>query len=200
MFHQELWTLKKDIRLKSNQFGPLEQCLCKFIIRGRTDFVRLKSSEQGQGVGRMNNQYFIEIKKGSIGETELKEAFYQLLGGNAENSYRSPPVLITNLCSSHYILFVALIDNGDAPFYKLKLNIFKFPTFGQAINYLEDETKTTKSWTRDFLRRPTHLSLSQLKKQTDDEDLPEFEKISLQPVFNDEDFEVESLDQDPESK
>lgn len=39
LFEQELWTLKKDIRLKSTELGPFEQCLCKFILRGRTDFV-----------------------------------------------------------------------------------------------------------------------------------------------------------------
>lgn len=150
-----------------------------------------------RGVTRTNNQYFIEIKKGSIGETELKEAFYQLLGGNVGNPYRSPPVLITNLAFSHYILFISLIENENLPFYQL--NIFQFPSFGQAIKYLEDETKTIKSCTRDFLRKPTPLT-SPLKKQMDDEELAEFEKISIEPVFNDEDFEGQSKDQDPEIK
>jgi hypothetical protein len=195
LFCQELWTLKKNIRLRSNELGPLEQCLHKFTIRGRTDFVRLNSPEQG--VTRINNQYFIEIKKGLINEVGLKEAFYQLLGGNAGNQYRSPPVLITNLACSHYILFISLIDIENLPSYRL--NIFKFPSFGQAINYLEDETKAINSCTRDFLRRPTPLS-SPLKRQRDDEESAEFEKISIEPVYNDEDFEWPSKDHDSDKK
>jgi hypothetical protein len=188
LFEQELWTLKKNLMAKSCDLGPLEQCICKFIVRGRTDFVRLQIPQRG--ITRINNQYFIEIKKGTIGESELKEAFYQLIGGNAANPYRSPPVFITNLNSSHYILFISFIGESSPDY---QLNIFQFVSFGQALNYLEDETREVKSWTRDFLRRPTPLS-SPVQKQMEDEDLDDFDsKISLQPVHSSDDWLVGRL-------
>lgn len=191
LFDQELWTLKKNSLIPSCELSATEQSICKFIIRGRTDFVRLANPRRG--ITRINNQYFIEIKKEKIGEPELREAFYQLLGGNAGNSYRSPPVFITNLNSSHYVLFITNI--GTEGILEYQLNIFRFPSFGCAISYLEDETKVAKSCTRDFLRRKTPLS-SPPTRHLDEEELDEIEdfdsKMTLEPVFNDEDFEVYS--------
>jgi hypothetical protein len=149
------------------------ECLFKFIIRGTTDFVRL--ADPKAGICKGNIQYFIKITQGKIGEEELKETFYQLLGGNIANYYRSPPVFLTNLFESHFLMFITQQGN---PVIRLKfqLNIFQFPSFGLALNYLEVTTSAYQCCTRDFLRRPAPGSTLQWQGKVDEESDDDFEE------------------------
>lgn len=160
LFREEIWTLKKNIFEKTN-----EPRLLKFILQGRTDFVRLFIPNGI--IDKRNIRYFIEIKKEPIEEPELREAFYQLLGGNIANSYHSPPVFLTNLQRSHYVMFITL-ENNQNEISRFQLNIFKFPSFNAAVNYLEFSTQKMFSCTYDFLRKPTPLSTPPKKKKDDD--------------------------------
>ena len=181
LFHQEIWTLKKNILQTSGDWKSDTRVL-KYILRGRTDFVRL--NQRRFEVTKRNIQYYIEIKRGGIAEVELKEAFYQLLGGNAANPYRSPPVFLTNLSTDHFVLFITQCANPDVALL-YELQIFKFPTFSSAMNYLEGTTCELESCTKDFLRRPTPCS--SLKKDQDgddnDDDLKD-SKVSIEEVLD----------------
>eukprot|EP00604_Paraphysomonas_vestita_P000933 CAMPEP_0174819262 /NCGR_PEP_ID=MMETSP1107-20130205/2389_1 /TAXON_ID=36770 /ORGANISM="Paraphysomonas vestita, Strain GFlagA" /LENGTH=407 /DNA_ID=CAMNT_0016032421 /DNA_START=253 /DNA_END=1476 /DNA_ORIENTATION=- len=153
LFNLQLFSLKKNLNVRSCDLVPDERPNCRYTLRGRTDFVRLKNSVFG--ISRFNIQYYIEIKIGIIGEKDLREAFLQLLGGNVGNYERSPPVFITNLTSHHYILFITFCQGSAEIDYTYQLHIVKFDQFHQAIKYLEDTTDAPHSCTRHFLRAPT---------------------------------------------
>lgn len=179
LFMIQLYSLKKKLNVRSKELLPVERSICRYHLRGRTDFVRVKHPHLG--ISRFNIQYYIEIKMGSIGETELREAFYQLIGGNAGNSDRSPPVFITSLTSHHYVLFVTLYQGAKEEDYAYQLNIYRFKSFHQAIKYLEDVTADPHCCTRDFLRPPTP-SDSPPKSQSDQNELEDDAKIEIEVV------------------
>jgi hypothetical protein len=186
LFNEEIWTLKKNT-ISKGQSAELtcEPCLCKYVIQGTTDFVRLE--QRRLGVTKRNIQYYIEIKRGPIAEAELKEAFYQLLGGNIANYYRSPPVFLTNLSESHFVLLITQCGNPEERLLvQYELQIFNFPSFGSAMNYLEDTTWELKSCTRDFLRRSTPLSTSPKRGRDGDDSEDDLvpSKVCLEPVLD----------------
>lgn len=187
LFDVQLFSLKKNLNLRSNQLAPTERCICRYNLRGRTDFIRLKNPDLG--ISRFNIQYYIEIKPGSIKEAELREAFFQLLGGNAGNTDRSPPVFITNLTTYHYILFITLYQGVDD--YAYRLNIFKFDKFHQAIKFLEDATVASYCCTRDFLR-PSTPTDSPPTVPDDDEGEVENSKIEIEVLDEFADLGLES--------
>jgi hypothetical protein len=174
LFNEEIWTLKKNIFEKTK-----EPRLLKFIIRGRTDFVRL--FEPNGIIDKRNIRYFIEVKKGPIEEAELREAFYQLLGGNIANSYHSPPVFLTNLQGGYFVMFITL-ENNQNEVSRYHLNIFNFLSFDDAVNYLESSTHIMSSCTYDFLRKPTPVSTPFKIKKEDDSDENEDEKYTESKV------------------
>lgn len=161
LFREEIWTLKKDL---TNPVAGKRQL--KFIVRGRSDFVRLKYNNGI--IGKSNIRYFIEVKKEAILEPELREAFIQLLGGNVANSFHSPPIFLTNLQRSHYVLFITLNQNPEEEESLYHLNIWKFPSFHQAIEYLEASTSTMCSCTASFLVKNTPLPTPPRKHRKDE--------------------------------
>jgi hypothetical protein len=195
LFSQELWTLRKNISQHSGELRA-EQCICKFVIQGRTDFVRLE--KQSRGITRRNIQYFIEIKIGEIQETELREAFYQLIGGNAANEHRSSPVFITNLTRSHFVLFITQEANPEETL-AYELHIHRFSTFGSAMTFLEATTKTLTSLVRDFLRRPTPLSTPP-RKLSDLDDASEEDPSSKVFLSRVPDKETDVVDDETQSQ
>jgi hypothetical protein len=142
--------------------------MLKYIVRGRTDLVVLFDAKWR--VGKRNNRYFIEIKtkKGFKLEPCLREAVVQLIGGNAANPFHSPPVLLTDLFSNHYVLFITMVGDPKVEL-KFELNVFKMDTFGSAIAFVEEKTLTKEPITRDMARKPTPLS-SPPRKDDDDDD------------------------------
>ena len=99
LYHQELWTLKRNTSVRSSDEAPI----FKYILQGRTDLVRVRNS--ANRLGKRKNRYFIEIKRVAdfVEEDSLREAVLELIGGNASNSFHSPPVLLTNLARAlHY--------------------------------------------------------------------------------------------------
>lgn len=158
LFHEELWTLKKDPFA-----GPRQ---LRFIVRGRTDFVRI---EQNNGnLSRINQRYLVEVKKGDIGEPALREAFVQLIGANTANTHHSPPVFLTNLQRSHYVLFITLESRTGETVPCYHLNIHQYSNFSEALSFVEDSTLRMRSCTADFLRKNTPLSTPPKKHRHDD--------------------------------
>ena len=155
LYYEEIWSLKKNTLFSSNDLRKTGNApVFKYILRGRTDLVRKKYPDEP--LGKSNNQYFIEIKRVSdfVEEDSLREAFLQLVGGNASNSFHSPPVLLTNLSKKHYVLFITL-DGNPTVCLKYKLHVLKMPTFGFAVAFLEERTAEMNSVTLHFGRRPT---------------------------------------------
>ena len=184
LYHEELWTLKRNTSLCSEDLRKTgEEPIFKYILQGRTDLVRKKDG--ADPLGKSNNRYFIEIKRVEdfVEEDSLREAVLQLIGGNASNSFHSPPVLLTNLAKMHYILYITRV--GD-PTVKLtfKLNVVKMPSFGVALAFVEERTAEMRSVTLHLGRRPTPPSsppkVDNASEPSNDEDVGErFGNVSL---------------------
>ena len=181
LFHEEIWSLKKDPFA-----GPRQ---LRFLVRGRTDFVRI---DQNNGnLSRINMRYLVEVKKGDIDEPALREAFIQLIGANTANTHHSPPVFLTNLQRTHYVLFITLESKTGETVPCYHLNISQFSTFYEALSFVEDSTFRMRSCTADFLRKNTPLSTPPKNHRQDDDDEHEFTgtNVDIQSFGEDEENE-----------
>jgi len=155
LYREELWTLKRNTILRSADLRKVgQESIFKYTLRGRTDLVRKKRRDDP--LGKSNNRYFIEIKRGEdfVKEDSLREAVLQLIGGNASNTFHSPPVLLTNLLSMHFVLFITL-EGDPTTELRFKLNVLKMGTFGVALAFVEEQTSTMRSVTSHMGRKPT---------------------------------------------
>ena len=103
----------------TNQRGDLrttsDEPLYVFNLSGRTDIVVLLTGKTN--VSRMNTRCVIEIKTRMHDTSEaLREAYLQLVGLSVENGCTSPPVLLTNLNNTHYVLYFELPDRVKRKF------------------------------------------------------------------------------------
>lgn len=191
LYHEELWTLKRNTTLRSEDLRKTgEEPIFKYILQGRTDLVRKKHSEDP--LGKSNNRYFIEVKRVEdfVEEDSLREAVLQLIGGNACNSFHSPPVLLTNLAKKHYVLFISLVGDPTLEL-KFKLNVVQMPTFGVALAFVEELTADMKSVTLHLGRKPTPVSSPPKAKDAsepkEDEEIAErFGSVSLEEAVTDD--------------
>lgn len=147
LFEVEIFKMKSRLDLH-------EDSRVIFRVKGRTDLVVLRNADDI--IGRHSIRYYIEIKtvKDFHLEHALREAFLQLLGGNVANRHHSPPVLLTNLNSENYVLYLSLV--GD-PFVELKykLHVERFSSFGDALCFTEAKTYGMHSCTEHMARKPT---------------------------------------------
>lgn len=192
LYREELWTLKKNISLRSEDLRKIgQEPIRKYVLQGRTDFVI--KWDMADPLGKSSYRYFIEIKRVQdfAVENSLREAVLQLIGGNASNSFHSPPVLLTNLAKMHYVLYITLV--GDpAVHLKFKLNVVKMPSFGAALALVEERTTDMESVTMHFCRKPTPASsppkVKNASEPEDDEDITErFGNASLEEAVTDDD-------------
>ena len=109
---------RRDLRTTGDELSYL------FNLSGRTDIVVLLPGKIN--VSRMNTRYAIQIKTKMPDSSEaLREAYLQLVGLSVENGCTSPPVLLTDLNNTHYILYFELPDRVKR---KFKLRIEQHPT------------------------------------------------------------------------
>jgi hypothetical protein len=177
LYNEELWTLKKNTSLRSEELRKTgNEPIFKYTICGRTDLVRIRCKDEA--LGKSNNRYFIEVKRVEdfVQEDSLREAVLQLIGGNASNSFHSPPVVLTNLAKMHFVLFVNL-DGDPTVELKFKLSVLKMRTFGAAIAFVEEKTTTFQSVTLYLGRKPTPQA-SPLKDETSAEASDDVEAIT----------------------
>ena len=87
-------------------------------------------------------------------EESLRESVLQLIGGNASNSFHSPPVLLTNLAKNHYVLYISLVGDPTVKL-RFKLNVVRMPSFGVALAFVEERTAEMKSVTLHLGRKPS---------------------------------------------
>ena len=190
LYHEELWTLRKNTSIRSSDLRRTgEEPVLKYTISGRTDLVRVEDPECV--LGKQSIKYFIEVKRSADFKEEesLREAVLQLLGGNASNSFHSPPVLLTNLVRMHYVLFITLVGDPSERL-QFKLNILKMATFGLALAYVEEKTVSMCSHTLHLGRKPTPSGspTKQTDSDDDDNDIGEqFSSVALEEVVEDTD-------------
>lgn len=191
LYHEELWTLKRNTSLRSEDLRKTgEEPIFKYILQGRTDLVRKRDG--ADPLGKSNNRYYIEIKRVEdfVEEDSLRESVLQLIGGNASNSFHSPPVLLTNLAKMHYVLYISLVGDPTVEL-RFKLNVVRMPSFGVALAFVEELTTEMKSVTLHLGRKPTPPPSPPKAKNAsepeDDEDIAErFENASLEEAVTDD--------------
>ena len=155
LYYEELWTLKRNTSLRSEDLRKTgEEPKIKYTLQGRTDLVRKRFG--ADPLGKSNNRYFIEIRRVEdfVEEESLRESVLQLIGGNASNSFHSPPVLLTNLANNHYVLYISLVGDPTVKL-RFKLNVVRMPSFGVALAFVEERTAEMKSVTLHLGRKPS---------------------------------------------
>lgn len=170
LFHEVLWSLKKMTTVRSEDLRKsVEEHLFKYTLQGRTDLVRKRYPDEP--LGKFNDRYFIEIKRESdfVEEDSLREAVLQLIGGNACNSFHSPPVILTNLVKNHYVLFITLEVDSSAEL-RFSLHVVKMPTLGVALGFAEEKTAVMHSCTLHLGRRRTPPFSHRKAKPVEDAD------------------------------
>ncbi len=154
LYDVEIFSLKPNTSYSSDYFRKTNQePRSLFTLKGKTDLVVL--TETGDTLVNRNIKYFIEIKTvKDFKDESLREAVLQLIGGNVGALYRSPPVFLTNLVKSHYVVHIDRIGNPKTKL-EFELKILKMNSLGHALLFLEEHTKIGGSVTRDFARLPT---------------------------------------------
>ncbi len=151
LYDSKIYTLKPNSKVPSAELKlQSKQPSLRYVIRGRTDI--LVKYDDNEAAGHRNNKYLIELKTPHDfkEESALREAVLQLIGVNAGNYHHSPCVILSNLASKHYVLYIDL--KGD-PKIRLcfELVVRRMETFDQAINLCE-ELSSRESVTMHFCR------------------------------------------------
>jgi hypothetical protein len=113
LFEEACHSLRVD---PSKRFQPVRYIR---TIRGRTDLVVLDQEVSGI-IGASDVRLAVEVKTQeamdkSTDECE-REAIIQLIGINANNAYRNPPVLLTNLLRTHKVYHLERVSENPLRF------------------------------------------------------------------------------------
>ena len=85
-------------------------------VQGRTDLVVLRQDRNGGEITRQMVQFAIEIKTVTgLNQSQdgcMFEAQLQLIGLNVFNVFGSPPVVLTNLATSHHVFYLDYKEDG----------------------------------------------------------------------------------------
>ena len=104
-------------------------------VQGRTDLVVLPTRRHGGPIIRNMVEVAIEIKTvAGLQHSEdgcLLEAQLQLIGLNAFNTLKSPPVVLSNLAKTHHVVYLDYNQDGWSYVIKRK----KCSTFAAAIHF-----------------------------------------------------------------
>ncbi len=122
LFDADLYSLRQT----SSVSGPKQTVFFQCHIRGGTDIVVLYE-EVASIILAHNVKFAIELKKDLRTNTSLKagmrEAVTELIGLCALNSRSTPPVLLSDLKSNHFV--VRLVQNNGPPIYSTVIEKFE---------------------------------------------------------------------------
>ena len=123
-------------------------------VQGRTDLVVLRTRRHGGPIIRNMVEFAIEIKTvASLQQSQdgcLLEAQLQLIGLNAFNTLKSPPVVLSNLAKTHHVVYLDYNQDGWSYVIKRK----KCSTFAAAIHFARKVAKE-RSISSNFSRPMT---------------------------------------------
>ena len=112
LYNSEIYTPRKENPL---QVRGQRVFHCHRVV-GRTDIVALTQDRNNGEITRSMVKFAVEIKttQGLRKSQDgcLFEAQLQLIGLNAFNAIRSPPVVLTNLVGTHHVLYLAYKQDG----------------------------------------------------------------------------------------
>jgi hypothetical protein len=146
-----------DVVLYSLRTTEIRRPRCRYRLRGRTDIIVL--DPDNANVSRSSTVFGVEIKSAGMNDEKginqaLREGFLQLVGLNAANEYRSPPVILSNLVREHYVLYFVREQNSSSGNTYYQLKIVKAKTFGGAVRFVCTSLMKRASVTHDLCRGP----------------------------------------------
>jgi hypothetical protein len=154
LFTKEVWTNRElDPSIRHQKVNFIQ------VVHGRTDLVILARDylrEDGhQEINMDMVKVLIEIKtESNVSKTgSIHEAMVQLIGANAENRTRSPPVVLSNLKQTHYVLHLTKESDDFKPHYYL-IRKMKCKSFPAAVHFALELAKMP-SHSQDFARPGT---------------------------------------------
>ena len=159
----------------------------KYNISGTSDIICLDDAQSN--ISRGECLLCIEVKRVKDMEGDaavnkaLREGVLQLIGLNAGNPYKSPPVIVTNLSGKHYVLFISKRNDEDKV--KFDLNVQRFTSWSQAL-FRAQHLTTRGCLTQLFGSAPTppHSSDGSVGNNDDDEDEADSEcKVQVVEVY-----------------
>jgi hypothetical protein len=159
----------------------------KYNISGTSDIICLDDAQSN--ISRGECLLCIEVKRvkdmeGDVAVNKaLREGVLQLIGLNAGNPYKSPPVIVTNLSGKHYVLFISKRNDEDKV--KFDLNVQRFTSWSQAL-FRAQHLTTRGCLTQLFGSAPTppHSSDGSVGNNDDDEDEADSEcKVQVVEVY-----------------
>lgn len=128
-----------------------QQVYHRHRVQGRTDLVVLNKSHEGGEIVRSMVRIAIEIKTTNGYRQSVDgcmfEAQLQLIGLNAFNTNHTPPVLLSNLAKTHFVLYLDYRDDGWS--YVIKKQ--KCATFSAALHFAlkkSDEDSISANFSR----------------------------------------------------
>jgi hypothetical protein len=156
LFQQDVFTLRQQDPRKHRG----QRVFNRHLVEGRSDLAILSSDPGEKQLLRHMVDFVIEVKTVQ-GYSQSKtgcihEAQVQLIGLNAANHERSPPVVLTNLAETHFVLHLDL--QTHAP---LKYVIYqqKCKSFPQAV-HLAKKLAARPCVSADFSRGPSRPASS----------------------------------------
>lgn len=158
LFDVDIYTLRKFDPVKNRGQSVSKIHFC----RGRSDIAVLSRDFIGEGQPKIQKRmvkFVIEIKTPQTMGTSKsarpcwREAAIQLVGLNVENSWRSPPVVMSNLKNVHYVVYLARVDETQEAF-GFQIITQSCGTFPAAITFA-NKVAEQASISSHFSRAPT---------------------------------------------
>jgi hypothetical protein len=111
LFDTTLWSIRKY-----NKAGERELVLYKGRVTGSTDIVVLRAAHRKGDIGRNMVRFVIEVKTPRILKENvqpcIREGVCQLLGMCGDNGNTTPAVVLTDLATSFYVIY---LTNSEPP-------------------------------------------------------------------------------------
>lgn len=167
---------------------------CIGRIQGLSDVAVWKRNTTLDGVGSSNFSFFIEIKLvddlRNSRDRCFRETILQLVGVNARNSNSSPPIILTNLAETHFILY---LEADDSALFRFNIRVLRCKRFDIAVQYvreqlLDGEGNLHRTCITEYLGRRKITPIGTPSKEQehvvdeDEEVEEEFEKVQFSPL------------------
>ena len=168
LFNTDIYSLRPYSSVTSELRKTNSEQKLKYNISGTSDIICLDDAQSN--VSRTECLLCIEVKRVSdmsgnaAVNTALREGVLQLIGLNAGNPYKSPPVIVTNLSAKHYVLYFS--KRNESMF---DLKSVRFNSLSQALYHAQHLT-TRGGITGQFGSAPTPPGSSDISVGNNDDD------------------------------
>ena len=160
LFNKDVYSLRPYGGAHAIDLPEHEKPVRKFTIHGTPDLIIVDEGSKPQYYMSNHVKYALEIKTVSAMQRAagvtmcLKEGILNLIGLNVDNSFASPPVIVTDLIKKNYVLYVETKAQNPLEY---EVQQILFTNFRDAVSHVENvllnrERHIRDCCTRDFGR------------------------------------------------